>query len=71
MVNGAQGPEAFGFVLEQDLSSVPTRVEMAVPARWRPYMRPLDEIEGMLCRLVTFDNLKGWDQYGANCARTR
>ena len=71
VVNGAQGPEAFGFVLEQDLSSVPTRVEMAVPARWRPYMRPLDEIEGMLFRLVTFDNLKGWDQYGANCARTR
>ena len=66
VVNGTQGPEAFGFVLEQDLSSVPTRMEMAVPARWRPYMRPLDEIEGMLFGLASFDIPKGWDRYGAN-----
>jgi len=61
---GASGPDAFGFVLEQDLSTVATR-EMVVPARWRPYMRSLKDIEGLLFGLASFGVTGAWDRYAA------
>jgi endonuclease G len=39
VANGANGPEAFGFVQEQDLTDVP--LELNVPARWRRYFRKI------------------------------
>ena len=61
VAKGASGPEAFGFVLEQDLSKVP--LEFAVPAAWRPYMERIAEIEEMLFGHVSLDSLKKIDQY--------
>ena len=47
------GPKAYGFVLEQDLSDVPLEVplEFAVPQPWKRYMQSIAEIE---------DKLNGW-----------
>ena len=50
---GDDGPKAYGFVLEQDLSDVPLEVplEFAVPQPWKRYMQSIAEIE---------DKLNGW-----------
>lgn len=64
VVKGEQGPAAFGFVLEQDLSHVATREEITVPPLWKPYMKPLAEIEEMLFGLADLGILKDCDQYG-------
>lgn len=50
VANGPDGPGAYGFVLEQDLSRVPleTPLEFAVPQPWRRYMRKIADIEEML-----------------------
>jgi len=61
---GDKGPQAFGFVLHQDLSAVPTQEEMIVPPEWRRYLCSIDEIEGMLFGLAKLGSLGKWDQYG-------
>ena len=50
VANGAEGPKAYGFVLEQDLSDVPLELplEFAVPQPWKRNMKSIAEIEGML-----------------------
>jgi endonuclease G len=65
VVKGNAGPEAYGFVLEQDLSNVPLREEFAVPAAWRRYMKSIEEIEGLLNGLVTLSWLKGHDRFAS------
>ncbi len=65
VVKGTDGPEAYGFVLEQDLSDVPLREEFAVPARWRRHMLSLSDIEDRLYGLATIDWLKEHDRFGA------
>lgn len=66
-----QQPQAFGFVLEQDLSGLPDRgeavarrpEEFTVPPPWRPYMKPLAEIEKLLNGLAALGPVKDWDQF--------
>lgn len=59
---GDEGPEAFGFVLEQDLIDVP--LEFAVLARWKRYLTSIEDIEELLNGLAEFPlNLKKYDQY--------
>lgn len=58
-------PEAYGFVLEQDLSAVPTPEEFVLPARWKRFMRPISEIEKLLFRRARFGTLKTWDKFEA------
>jgi endonuclease G, mitochondrial len=64
VVKGNSGPEAFGFVLAQNLSDVAVEEEFAVPPRWRRFLKPIDEIEGLLRGLVKLTKLKGLDQRG-------
>ncbi|MCY2962211.1 MAG: DNA/RNA non-specific endonuclease, partial [Planctomycetota bacterium] len=63
VAKGDHGPEAFGFVLEQDLSQ--TDLEMAVPKAWRKYMKPISEIEKLLNKLAKLTHLKPIDQFGS------
>jgi endonuclease G len=63
VVKGAAGPEAYGFVLEQDLSNVPLREEFAVPARWRRHMESITTIEQLLQGFATLDWLQQHDQF--------
>lgn len=66
VVKGSDGPEAYGFVLEQDLADMPvTPEEFAVPRRWRRYLRPIGEIEDMLDGLATLEWLKRHDRSGS------
>jgi endonuclease G len=60
VAQGDSGPEAFGFVLEQDLADV--ELEFAVPTRWRRYLRRIDEIEKLLFGLASLERLKPYDQ---------
>ncbi len=60
VAKGDGGPEAFGFVLEQDLSDVP--LEFAVPALWRRHTRKISEIEDLLFGLVSLASFKPHDQ---------
>jgi endonuclease G, mitochondrial len=64
LVNGDDGPAAYGFVLEQDLSAVP--LEFAVPAQWRKYLVSIEEIERLLDGLATLDWLKQHDRHGSD-----
>jgi endonuclease G len=64
VVKGASGPEAYGFVLEQDLSAVPTVEEFAVPKQWKRFMKSIAGIEEMLNGLATMGWLKKHDQFG-------
>lgn len=58
-------PAAYGFVLKQGLRDVPAGVEeFAVPADWRRYRRPIEEIEGLLGGLATLKWFKRHDQHG-------
>ena len=61
VAQGASGPEAFGFVLEQDLTDVP--LEFNVPARWRRYLRKISEIEKLLFDKAKLDSLEPFDQF--------
>jgi endonuclease G len=56
-------PRAYGFVLEQDLSNVPTVEEFVVPQEWERYMQSISDIEGMLGGWVEFDWLKEHDGF--------
>lgn len=60
---GDDGPKAYGFVLEQDLSGVPVEVppEFAVPPPWKRYMLSIGEIEAQLGGLVKLTWLKQHD----------
>lgn len=59
VASGEEGPEAFGFVLEQALSDVP--LEFNVAPQWKRFMKKISEIEKLLFGLVTFEQLKKWD----------
>lgn len=61
VANTADGLNAFGFVLEQDLSDVTT--EFAVPDEWRSEMRPITEIQ-KLTGLIFSKFLRKADQNG-------
>ena len=63
VAKGANGPEAFGFVLEQDLADVP--LEFALPARWRRYLRKISDIEKLLFGNATLDALEPFDQFNS------
>ena len=56
---GPAGPAAYGFVLEQDVSAVPT--EFVVPAAWQRYLVSVADIEGMLGGLAKLTWLKRHD----------
>ncbi|MCI0699638.1 MAG: DNA/RNA non-specific endonuclease [Planctomycetia bacterium] len=64
---GPNGPEAYGFVLEQDLSNVP--LEFAVPDNWKRFMRSIADIEGMLGGLVKLTWLKQHDRFDTDEGR--
>ncbi len=61
VAKGANGPEAFGFMLEQDLAQ--SELEFIVPGQWRTFMRPISEIEGLLNGLASLSWLKKHDQF--------
>ncbi|MBI2686885.1 MAG: DNA/RNA non-specific endonuclease [Acidobacteria bacterium] len=65
VVKGDSGAlEAYGFVLEQDLSAVPLVVEgIVIPSEWKPFMKPIKEIEAMMNGLVKFPHLKPIDAF--------
>lgn len=56
---GPDGPAAYGFVLEQDLTDVTT--EFVVPAAWRKFLVEIAAIEEMLGGLATLTWLKAHD----------
>ncbi len=56
---------AYGFVLEQDLSRVPTVEEFAVPSEWQQHMVSIASIEESLGGLVDLDWLKRHDRFGS------
>jgi endonuclease G len=60
-----EAPQAFGFVLEQDLSDVPLEVplEFAVPQPWKRYMQSIAEIEAMLNGWAKLTWLKEHDAF--------
>jgi endonuclease G len=62
-----EGPQAFGFLLEQDLDNVP--LEFAVPVAWRRHMRPVKEIEELLFGLAEMPFLKKHDQFDTDEGR--
>ncbi len=66
---GKNGPEAYGFVLEQDLSAVPTTVEFAVPESWKGSLRSIAEIEALLSGLAKLTWLKKYDQFNTEGGR--
>ena len=61
VTKGADGPEVFGFVLEQDLGDVTW--EMAVPQEWKKHMWPISDIEELLDGKATFGELSNFDQF--------
>jgi endonuclease G len=65
---GDDGPRAYGFVIEQDLSDVRWE-EFAVPPEWQGTMRPIEEIEGMLFGLAKLPWLKKRDGFATEEGR--
>jgi endonuclease G, mitochondrial len=65
VANGDQGPRAYGFVLEQDLSDVPLEIplEFVVPQPWKRYMQSVADIEQMLGGWVKLTWLKDRDGF--------
>lgn len=66
VVKASSGPQAYGFVLEQDLSAVPTVEEFVVPDKWRVHMRSILDIEEMLQGLADLGWFKEFDQFETN-----
>ena len=62
VVKGVAGLEAYGFVLEQDLSAVPT-TEIIIPDVWKPFMKSIESIEALMGGLVRFPQLKTIDAF--------
>jgi len=63
VVKGAAGPEAYGFVLRQDLSAVPLIEGLPIPRQWRRDMRSIEHIEELLHDLAQLKWLKKYDQF--------
>ena len=63
VANSAGQPQAFGFVLNQDLDEVDLHEERIVPGEWKKFMKPLREIEDLLDGLVTLGPMIKWDQF--------
>jgi endonuclease G len=66
VVKSGAKPQAFGFVLEQDLSDVPPHEEFIVPPAWKRYMVTIEDIEAMLFGFAKLDWLKQHDQFDGN-----
>jgi endonuclease G, mitochondrial len=57
---------AYGFMLEQDLSDVPTVEEFAVPSEWKQHMESIADIEASLGGLLDLEWLKKHDRFGSD-----
>ncbi len=64
VAKGANGPETYGFILEQDVRPI-TEKEFFVTEEWIGAMRRLSTIESGLRGWVSLDELIPFDQYGA------
>jgi endonuclease G len=69
VVKGDDGPEAYGFVLEQDLSAIPWPEGFAVPTRWKRHMQSIGAIDDILGGLVKLTDLKRYDRYNTEEGR--
>lgn len=61
VAKGDDGPQAFGFMLEQDLSGVD--LELTIPEAWKRYMVRIADIEASLNGLAKLTWLKKHDQF--------
>lgn len=61
---GDDGPEAYGFILEQDVRPI-TEKEFFVTEKWIGAMRRISTIESNLRGWVSLDELMPFDRYGA------
>lgn len=64
VVKGDEGPEAYGFVLEQDVTEI-TETEFKVSPEWKAVQRPIPEIEEQLRGWVSLGELSAHDRYAA------
>ena len=55
-------PQAYGFILDQELAEVDFLREFAVPGSWRQHMKSILEIEDRMNGLVSLEHLRPWDQ---------
>jgi endonuclease G len=62
VAKGDNGPEAFGFIFEQDIRAI-TEVEFAVSADWVHAMVPIRDIKTLLRGWVNLSALEAIDQY--------
>lgn len=62
LVKGDAGPEAFGFILSQDVTSI-TEEEFFVTEEWVGSMRPISEIQGLLRGWISLEGLIAVDQH--------
>jgi endonuclease G, mitochondrial len=60
---GASGPQAYGFIFEQDVTSI-TEKELVISRKWEDFSVPISDIEGVCRDCLDFTNLKAIDQYG-------
>ncbi|QDU75055.1 Nuclease precursor [Bremerella volcania] len=56
-------PQAYGFILDQDLAPVNLHAEFVVPDAWKNLMVPIQEIEDLMGGLFSFGIIKQWDQH--------
>ena len=61
VVRGEEGPEAYGFVLEQNLDDVD--MEFTVPQRWRSSTRTIAQIEALCGGLLDLSHLLPFDRH--------
>ena len=64
VVKGDNGPEAYGFILEQDVRPI-TETEFFVTDEWLGAMKKLSTIQQKLRGWVSLDALKPFDQFNA------
>lgn len=62
LVKGADGPEAYGFILKQDVTQV-TEEEFYVTDEWKASMKTLTEIQDLLRGWVSLEALIDYDKY--------
>jgi len=62
VTKGDNGPEAYGFILSQDVRSI-TETEFFVTDEWKGSLKRLSEIEGGLRGWISLDQLKPFDQF--------
>lgn len=63
LVKGGAGPEAYGFVLDQDVTQI-TEEEFYVTAEWKAAWKPLQDIEDQLRGWLSLNDLIPYDQHG-------